>query len=356
MPKRWLVAILPKRRWLRRIVIGFAVIIGLVVGTMYGIARWYIWSERNKPLTLGTTFIADYAQSLGLDPHKTLQSTINDLEVRNFRLVSYWNDIEPTPGYFDFTELDWEFQQIAAVHGTVSLSIGLRQPRWPECHAPSWVNTSGAENTWQPELQTFIAAVVNHYKNNPSLQSYQLENEFFLKQFGFFGDCHNFDRSRLVDEFNEVKNIDSKHPIIIARSNNDMGVPLGQPKPDEYGVSVYKRVWVNFVGRYVEYPFPAWFYAFLAGSSKIIDGKDMIIHELQAEPWPPHGMPINQTSLAEQNKSLDAVRLKGRFDYGEGTGIKSIYLWGSEYWYYRMVKLHDPSLWNIAKQEFATKN
>jgi hypothetical protein len=77
-----------------------------------------------------------------------------------------------------------------------------------------------------------------------------------------------------------------------------------------------------------------------------------MIHELQAEPWPPYGADLTTISMAEQNKSMDATRLKSRFAYGEATGMRSIYLWGSEYWYYRKVKLHDPSLWNVAKQEF----
>src|ERR1700682_6119657 len=80
--------LLPKRRWLRRLVVGLFVFIAVSGGTMYGIARWYIASERSKPLTLGVTFIADYAQQLGVDPHQTLQALIGQLGVRNFRLVS----------------------------------------------------------------------------------------------------------------------------------------------------------------------------------------------------------------------------------------------------------------------------
>jgi hypothetical protein len=30
-------------------------------------------------------------------------------------------------------------------------------------------------------------------------------------------------------------------------------------------------------------------------------------------------------------------------------------LWGAEYWYYRKVKLGDPSVWNVAREEF-TRN
>jgi len=42
--------------------------------------------------------------------------------------------------------------------------------------------------------------------------------------------------------------------------------------------------------------------------------------------------------------------------FAEGTGMREVYLWGAEYWYYRKVKLHDPSLWNVAKEEFARAN
>ena len=47
-----------------------------------------------------------------------------------------------------------------------------------------------------------MAKVIKRYKNKTVLKSYQLENEFFLK---VFGECKDFDRSRLVDEFKLVK-------------------------------------------------------------------------------------------------------------------------------------------------------
>jgi hypothetical protein len=36
--------------------------------------------------------------------------------------------------------------------------------------------------------------------------------------------------------------------------------------------------------------------------------------------------------------------------------MRTIELWGGEYWYYRKVILHDPSLWNVAKEEFSAQN
>ncbi len=329
-----------------------AVLVALVLlltGAMYGIAQWYIHGEQSKPLEQGVSFIPDYASSLGLDPQQTMDA-LTGIGVKHFRLVSYWSDMEPAPGRYDFSQLDWQFQKAEKAHAKVILTLGLRQPRWPECHYPDWVDISKPQSQWQPQLETFMKKVINRYKDSPSLEKYQLENEYFLKGFGY---CPNMDRQRLVDEYNLVKRADPNHPVVIPRSNNAIGMPVGQPQPDEFSVSVYKRIWeAGITHRYFEYPMPAWYYGFLAGTQKIFQHKDMMIGELQAEAWPPNGKSIQQISLAEQNKSLDAGRLKNRFQFGRATGMREIYLWGAEYWYYRKVVLHDPSLWNVAQQEF----
>jgi hypothetical protein len=266
------------------------------------------------------------------------------------RLVSYWDAMEPAPGKYDFSQLDWQFQKAEAAGAKISLSLGLRQPRWPECHAPSWVDTTKPASQWQPQLEQYITAVVNRYKDSPALDSYQIENEYFLKGFGL---CNNFDRGRLISEYNLVKKLDPAHPLVVNRSNNGIGIPVNEPKPDEYGISIYKRVWdAGITHRYLEYPFPAWYYAFLAGAQKIHDGRDMRIHELQAEAWAPNGKELPALSLDEQNKSFNAQRFQGRIEFGKATGMRHIDLWGAEYWYYRLKVLHDPTVWDVAKSTF----
>jgi hypothetical protein len=278
-----------------------------------------------------------------------LDAILNDLGVKQLRLVGYWDKIEKTEGTYDFSELDWQFQKANEAAAKVSLAIGLRQPRWPECHMPDWAGKQPMD-VWSVQLKAFMKTVIERYKDNPALQSYQLENEFFLKVFGI---CPDFSRERLVDEYNFVKDLDPTHPVIISRSNNALGLPLGQPQPDAFAVSVYKRVWdVTLTKRYVEYPFPSWFYGFLGGAGKIMTGKDLYIHELQAEPWPPNHQDIVDTPLEEQSKSLNAERLKHRFEYGKATGLRSIDLWGAEYWYYRKEVLKDPSVWDVAKEQY----
>ena len=346
-------AVRAKGWWARRplyqkIIAWLLVLLVTIISCMYGIARWYIAKHADEPMQVGVTFVAPYARSFDLDPQETMQAMIDELGMRRFRLVSYWDEIEKNKGTYDFSDLDWQFKKAEESDSTVSLALGLRQPRWPECHMPSWALNQPKE-AWYPELKAFIAATIERYKDSPALESYQLENEYFLE---VFGECQDFDRERLVDEYNLVKQLDPNHPLIISRSNNALGFPVGQPRPDEFAISVYKRVWdKTLTKRYFEYPFPAWFYGFLAGGGEILTGKDMIIHELQAEAWLPDDFSISTAPAEEQYKSMNPARLKDRIEYGRATGMRTIDLWGAEWWYWRKVKHNDPDLWNTATEE-----
>lgn len=339
-----------KSHWHKFVAVLLAALI-LFTGSMYGIAQWYIHDQSKKPLKYGVTFIPTYAEQLGVDPKETMQAFIDDLGIRQFRLVSYWTVGEPEPGQYDFSALDWQMKKAEESGSKVSLAIGLRQPRWPECHMPDWAARLTKEE-WSVQLKEYMRRVIERYKDSPALESYQLENEFFMTVFGI---CPDFTRDRLVDEYNFVKGLDPHHPVIVSRSNNWVGIPYNEPSPDITAISVYKRVWDKTITkRYFEYPLPAWFYASLGGVGKIVTGKDLIIHELQAEAWLPDGYRMNDVNdIEEQNKSLTPERLQGRFEYGRDTGLREIYLWGAEWWYWRKQIAHDPSLWNVAKEEFS---
>ncbi len=320
----------------------------LWISVMYSVAQWYIFSTRNQPIELGATFITNYAEQLGVDPKETFNAMVNDLGIKHLRLVSYWDRIEAEKGTYNFEDLDWQMKAAEDAGVKVSLAIGLRQPRWPECHMPKWAMTQ-EKSEWYGELNTFMAKVIERYKDSPALVSYQLENEFFLT---VFGKCPDFNRQRLIDEAALVKQLDPNRTLIISRSNNGVGLPIGKPTPDLFGVSVYKRVWdKTFTHRYFEYPFPAWFYASLAGGGKIFTGKNLIIHELQTEAWLPDGFDIANAPVSELYKSMNPERLHDRIQYGEGTGMKHIDMWGVEWWYQMKTKRGEPGLWEAAKQE-----
>jgi hypothetical protein len=337
------------KSWVNRVFTAIMIAALINFSGMYIVAQWYIWQNRNKPVELGATFIPDYAERLGTDPKETLSAILYDLDVKNLRLVSYWDNIESQRGSYDFSETDWQFEMAEQANAKVSLAVGLRQPRWPECHMPGWAHKE-PKSVWYPELKKFMTAVIERYRDSPALASYQLENEFFLT---VFGECKDFDRERLIEEAELVRKLDPHHKLIISRSNNGVGLPIGQPRPDVFGVSVYKRVWDRSVTRrYFEYPFPAWFYGGLAGWGKLTTGKDLIIHELQAESWAPDGYDITDAPISELYKSMNPERLKHRFGYAEATGMKHIDLWGVEWWYQMKVKRDAPELWETAKQEY----
>jgi hypothetical protein len=212
-----------KHHFWRRLFLSFMALVVLALSGMYGIAQWYIHSNENKSLTLGATFVPDYARYFGLDPKQTFYAITHDLGVKQVRLVSYWDSIESNRGTYNFNELDWQFKMAEDTGVKISLAIGLRQPRWPECHEPAWASQL-PYNSWEQPLYNFMTNVVNRYKNSSALNSYQLENEFFLKA---FGECTNFDRDRLVHEFNLVKSLDPKHTLVVSMSNNAIGTPIG---------------------------------------------------------------------------------------------------------------------------------
>ena len=342
------VSVLRPNSLAKKIALWVVIIIATPTFAMYGVAQWYIYTQKDVPLTMGATFVPNYARYFDLDPKEVFGEMINDLGLKRFRLVSYWKDMERTPGVYDFEELDWQFAMAEEAGVEISLAIGLRQPRWPECHGPDWAMAKPMSE-WSVDLKNFMGVVIDRYKASPSLVEYQLENEFFLS---VFGECPDFSRDRLIDEFNFVKARDPDHPVIISRSNNAIGLPLNEPTPDKYAVSIYKRVWdKTLTKRYFEYPFPAWFYAGLAGGSQILQDRDLFIHELQTEAWLPEGMSMKTAPVEELYKSLSPERLKHRIDYGVATGMRTIDMWGVEWWYHMKTKRGAPELWDTAKVE-----
>ena len=334
---------------LKKFAIGLACIIagfGLIVASLV----WSFWGSSTKlPIVAGVTFSAKYSRELDLDPRAVLTALINDLGIRHYRLMSYWDIHEPTDGTFDFSELDWQMKMAEESGSKVTLAIGLRQPRWPECHTPGWAK-SLPDADKRIKLYEYMTKTIERYRNSPALESYQLENEALNTA---FGECHDFDRARLVYEYNLVKGLDANHPIIISVSN-EFGIPIGAPRGDKVGFSIYHRVYDAHVTHgYYEYPIPAWYHGLRAATIERLTHRQTIIHELQAEPWGPKA--TKDLSIEEQNKSMDAANLLGRYGYAKATGIRQFDFWGAEWWYWRMTQKNDPSLWDTAKHIFSKK-
>lgn len=300
----------------------------------------------------GASFSPQYAQQLGVDWHSNLKALLDDMQLRDFRLMSYWPQIQPKQNEpYRFSDLDWQVSQIGERHGHVSLAVGLRQPRWPECHEPDWA-TELSYQQWQNELNAYLTAVITRYRNNPTITSYQLENESLND---WFGGCQSGYatvnlRQRLVAEYQMIKRLDPTRPIVMSLSD-EHGLPLGKPVPDVYGISMYRIVW-NDKGPfhfYLNYPAPVWWHRLRDWAVRALHRRPVIIHELQMEPWGPEA--TKDMSIDEQNRSMSPAQIHKNFEFARRTGVQQQYLWGSEWWYWRKTKLHDPSIWNAVKQE-----
>ncbi|RWZ78078.1 MAG: hypothetical protein EOT04_03040 [Candidatus Chaera renei] len=304
-----------------------------------------------KNYNFGVSFSKERSEQLGLDWRANYLALLDDLKIRRFRLMSYWSSHEPVRGQMDFSDLDWMMDQAAARGAQVSLAIGLRQPRWPECFQPAWAaNLSG--NAWKQALYAYIEAVVKRYEKHPALQSWQLENEAVNN---WFGVCPPPDRQRLVEEFNLVRGI-SKKPIWMSLSDQH-GLPLGQPVPDAYGFSIYRVVYNDkLIPGYTWYPTPLWYHRLRAVLIKLLHPKaKLFVHELQLEPWGP--VDVSRLSAAEQNRTMSYDQIHFNTTFARQVGFQDIYAWGGEWWYWRKVKSGDNAVWEAVRREIeASRN
>jgi len=319
------------------------ILVGIFFILVAMLVSMFRFSHKNQPVEYGVSYSAEYAISFGLDWEETYKAILDQLSIKKLRLMSYWSSIELRQSIYDFKKLDKQFDLAASANAKISLAIGLRQPRWPECHEPNWAKNL-SDQAWEEALTKYTLAVVERYKNHPALESWQLENEYYNKDFG--KNCRNYDTARLQAEYDAVKNVDNTHPIIMNQSNQ-FGVPLRNPHSDSYGFSIYRRVYeARFLKRYVTHPIPAWFHSLRAQIVENLYSKPVIIHELQAEPW--GNKPLTELSKTEQDQTMSQKQLIKNLNYAEATGIKVQYLWGAEWWYWRL-QHGDSSIWETIR-------
>jgi hypothetical protein len=300
-------------------------------------------SLKYAPGTFGVTFSTEFCSELGLNWKDTYQAILTDLQVKYIRLPFYWDQIEVTQGHYDFSDFDYLVNEASKHNAKVIITMGRRVPRWPECHTPEWTN-SQAETTKQAEIIKLIKTIVEHYKNNPDVIYWQVENEPFL---GTFGTCPPLDENFLKKEFATVRALDSR-PIIITGSGELSSWQQESKIGDIFGTTMYRVVYNSWLG-YIHYPIPGWFYELKARLAGLIPGRFMIM-ELQAEPWVARGQ-MAYISEADINQTKRLDQFKANVQYALDIHAKQIYLWGVEWWYWQ--KLYgNPEYWETAKTLF----
>jgi len=327
------------------ILILIIIIVGLFLYLLVGS------TEPAENIKWGITFSREYASSFELDWQKMFLSILDDLKVKNFRLVAYWDEIEKEKGKYDFSDLDWQINEVSKRGGEITLAIGKRLPRWPECHDPEWLKNEAKEIQDQ-KLFDYIKITVNRYKNNQNIKIWQIENEPFLRTFGI---CPKLDKKVLDQEIALVRELDfippevgQARPIMITESGEFSTWIGGARRADIVGTSIYRTIYGKL--GYVTYPIPAIFYHRKSNLIKLFF-KDLkiISSEVQAEPW--GNVPVTQMTNEQRDKSMSFEKFNQNIDYAIRTGIDELYLWGVEWWYWQKTK-GDDRYWNRAKELF----
>lgn len=113
-------------------------IIGLLL--CFSTVIFFIYSPRNSNVTYGVTFSRLFAEYMGLDWKANYTALLDDLKVKRFRIPIYWTEIEKQQGKYSFEDIDWQIEQAGMRNAQVVAVLGQKQPRWPECHIPDWVD------------------------------------------------------------------------------------------------------------------------------------------------------------------------------------------------------------------------
>lgn len=311
------------------------------------VAYFFIGSaSQSKNMTWGVNFSVKQTDFLKIDSKEAYSAILDDLKAKHIKISVYWDLIEKEKGKYDFKELDWQIAEAEKHNAKVVLAIGMRVPRWPECHLPGWARDLSKDEQ-QAEIMSMLQELVSRYKDSPALSMWQVENEAFLR----FGACPWADESFLRKEVAFVRLSDPNHKIIVTDSGElSLWIKASQAGGDVVGFTTYRKVWQQQIHTYISYFFPSVFYSRRAGIVKNIFHQDVVGVELQAEPWCANS--IMNSSLVEQEKTMNLDQFKKNIDFAKRTGIDTFYLWGAEWWYY-MKKVHNnQEIWDEAKKLF----
>lgn len=304
-----------------------------------------VWAEVPVRQELGVTFSSKHAWELGLDTRETYTALLDDVGVRRFRIPVYWSDVEPKEGEFRWDEVDWMMGEAEKRGAMVTLAIGMKVPRWPECFVPDWAE-GGETPARDAALESFLRVVVERYRDSAALVRWQVENEPLFD----FGVCPKPDASEWRREVELVRQADGSHPIVSTVSGElEAWLPVAGPV-DDLGISLYRTTWSPVFG-YFHYPIPAWVYRVRALAIRpFVDSVQ--ISELQAEPW--FGEPIANNTPAEWATYFTPRDLADNVAFAARTGISETNLWGAEWWFW-LKKHGDSGLWDEARRIFQTR-
>ena len=239
------------KKFLRYSFFGFLTVF-LVLGGYFFVGS----AEPAEKITWGVNFSQKQAESLGFNWKEIYSALLEDLKVRNLKLATYWDLLEKEKGEYNFDDLDWQIGKAKDYGAKVFLVIGMKTPRWPECHIPEWAKGLSKE-AQQERILGLLEEIVIRYRGATPVWAWQVENEPFFP----FGECSWSDKDFLKKEIALVKSLDNRNrPVVISDSGEFSFWITAAALGDEVGATLHRKVWFKELNRYVQYPIPPIFY------------------------------------------------------------------------------------------------
>lgn len=319
----------------------FSLILFLIMAAMF-----FDWQFRASPEpNWGLNFSITHAQYLGFDWKKMYQEILDDLKPKRLRVMALWEVIEPERGKYNFADIDYLLSEAGKRKVQVIVTLGHKQPGWPECHHPEWYGKM--TNYQQNEaLLNMITNTVDHFKDFPAVSAWQVENEPF---FTFGPHCPAISKDLLAREVALVKSLDPRPIILTDSGEKGWWLPTARFGGDIFGSTMYRKIYHHKRQKYVEYWVPPIWYRIKGGMLKYFFGIERVIGvELQAEPW--FESDVFSTPWEKQKELMNAGKLQEYANFARRAGFAENYFWGVEWWYYAKYNKGDDELWQTAKK------
>jgi len=323
------------------------ILFGFVVLFLIFIGYFFVGSApKSEKISWGVNFSQAQASYLGLDWQEVYLALLNDLKIKKLKLITNWNHLEQNNGEYNFNDLDWQIARAKENNAEVFLTLGMRAPRWPECHIPEWADNLNKQEQ-QEKILALLKKIVLRYRGEDSIVMWQVENEPFFP----FGECPWSDKEFLKKEISLVKSLDpQERPVAISDSGEWSFWLTAASLGDKVATTLHRKIWFEELKNYITYPLNPVFYWRKAQIIKTIFNKEVIGGELQAEPWCPTG--LAECSILEQKKTINLEQFRENIRFAQKTGFKEFYLWGAEWWYWMKETQGQPEIWQEAKKIF----
>ena len=331
---------------------------------------------------VGISFRPLQAQALGLDPHDAMAELLG-YPFPVIRLAAYWDRMEPAPGTFDPSWLDWQVDAAERAGKRIVICVGpVKAFGYPEFFVPAHQLPAPlpegrlvTPETHRPLLAAgieFITRIIARYATRSQVIAWQVEHEVADP----LGMEHSW---RLSAEFAAAevaaaRAADPSRPVLLTGflpvttpvaaaqwwRTRDQGdsLAVAERLADVIGIDYYPRHALTAIGGRTLYLDGAGGrlgtrrYQALAGHTATA-GKRVMISEIQAEPWeavtvPPSPPGRGMYSCLPEHL-IENYNQCVRWSQQNPPGAMAYLFWGAEYWLLR-ARQHDPAYLNAFRR------